>query len=133
MESHMYGPRKLLRPLRRKMEMGMAVELSLCPSAVCIVISRPTVFGRCILARLGFCTHVHQVFGEIKRAYRIPLLASSRKEVFEIVWGSFLRVHTRTHTTLTSYTRVRVHTHGREKIGESALPLNARTHVFIAM
>jgi hypothetical protein len=48
-----------------------------------------TVFGRCILARLGFCTHVHQVFGEIKRASRIPLLASPRKEVSEIVWGSF--------------------------------------------
>jgi hypothetical protein len=68
---------------------GIAVELSLRPSAVCIVISRPTVFGRCILARLGFCTHVHQVFREIKKASRIPLLASRRKEISEIVWGSF--------------------------------------------
>jgi hypothetical protein len=44
--------------------------------------------------------------------------------------GIFLRVHTRTHTTLTSYTRVRVHTHGREKIGETCISAE-RAHACI--
>jgi hypothetical protein len=39
----------------------LTMGLSVHPSAVSIMISRPTVFGRCILARLDFCTHVHQV------------------------------------------------------------------------
>jgi hypothetical protein len=44
--------------------------------------------------------------------------------------GIFLRVHTRTHTTLTSYTRLRVHTHGREKIGETCISAE-RAHACI--